>query len=83
MEVDSKDQERVYNIYQPLTVSYDGGKTFDSVPMIPADETKGIHDFHSIWINPKDPTNFIIGGDGGLELQEITGKVGISLKPFL
>ena len=75
MEVDSKDQERVYNIYQPLTVSYDGGKTFDSIPMIPADETKGIHaDFHSIWINPKDPTNFIIGGDGGLGITRDHGK---------
>ena len=75
LEVDSKDQERVYNIYQPLTVSYDGGKTFDSIPMIPADETKGIHaDFHSIWINPKDPTNFIIGGDGGLGITRDHGK---------
>lgn len=75
LEVDSKDQERVYNIYQPLTVSYDGGKTFDSIPMIPADETKGIHaDFHSIWINPKDPTNFIIGGDGGLGITRDHGE---------
>ncbi len=75
LAVDSKDPNRLYNIYQPLTVSYDGGKTFDSVPMIPADETKGIHaDFHAFWVNPKDPENFIIGGDGGLGITNDHGK---------
>ena len=65
--VDSKDPNRLYNLYQPMTVSYDGGKTFDPTPMIPADETKGIHaDFHAFWMNPDDPEHFIIGGDGGL-----------------
>jgi photosystem II stability/assembly factor-like uncharacterized protein len=67
LAVDSWDANRLYNIYQPLSVSYDGGKTFDPIPMIPADETKGIHaDFHAFWVNPNDPQHFIIGGDGGL-----------------
>ena len=75
LAVDTEDQERVYNIYQPLSVSYDGGKTFDTTPMIPADETKGIHaDFHALWINPNDPQHFIIGGDGGLGITFDHGK---------
>ena len=61
LAVDTEDQERVYNIYQPLSVSYDGGKTFDTTPMIPADETKGIHaDLHAFWMNPNDPKHFIV-----------------------
>jgi photosystem II stability/assembly factor-like uncharacterized protein len=67
LAVDSKDPDRLYNIYQPLSVSYDGGVSFDETPMIPADETKGIHaDFHAMWIDENDPKHFIIGGDGGL-----------------
>lgn len=73
--VDSKDSDRLYNIYQPLSVSYDGGKSFDPTPMIPADETKGIHaDFHAFWVNPNDPHHFIIGGDGGLGITYDHGK---------
>jgi photosystem II stability/assembly factor-like uncharacterized protein len=73
--VDSKDPDRLYNIYQPLSVSYDGGKTFDPKPMIPADETKGIHaDFHAFWVNPNDSHHFIIGGDGGLGITYDHGK---------
>lgn len=73
--VDSKDPDRLYNIYQPLSVSYDGGKSFDPTPMIPADETKGIHaDFHAFWVNPNDPHHFIIGGDGGLGITYDHGK---------
>lgn len=75
LAVDSNNPDRLYNIYQPLSVSYDGGKTFDNKPMIPADETKGIHaDFHAMWINPNDAEHFIIGGDGGLGITFDHGK---------
>ncbi len=75
LAVDTKDENRLYNIYQPLTVSEDGGKSFISTPMIPADETKGIHaDFHAFWIDPNDPTFFIIGGDGGIGITHDKGK---------
>ncbi len=75
LAVDSKDPNRLYNIYQPLTLSYDGGKTFDPVPMIPADETKGVHaDFHAFWMNPHDPKHFIIGGDGGIGITRDHGN---------
>jgi photosystem II stability/assembly factor-like uncharacterized protein len=75
LAVDTKDPDRLYNIYQPLSVSYDGGVNFDSIPMIPADETKGIHaDFHAMWIDPNDAQHFIIGGDGGLGITHDHGK---------
>jgi photosystem II stability/assembly factor-like uncharacterized protein len=75
LAVDTKDPNRLYNIYQPLSVSYDGGVSFDPVPMIPADETKGIHaDFHAFWVNPEDPQHFIIGGDGGIGITNDHGK---------
>jgi len=75
LAVDPQNPNRLYNIYQPLTLSYDGGATFDSIPMIPADETKGIHaDFHAFWVNPSDPLHFIIGGDGGLGITHDHGK---------
>lgn len=73
--VDPFDENRLYNIYQPLSVSEDGGKSFDPEPMIPADETKGIHaDFHAFWVDPNDPTFFIIGGDGGIGITHDKGK---------
>jgi len=73
--VDTEDENRLYNIYQPLTVSEDGGKSFIAEPMIPADETKGIHaDFHAFWIDPNDPAFFIIGGDGGIGITHDKGK---------
>ncbi|MDB4292176.1 hypothetical protein N9954_02125 [Maribacter sp.] len=75
LAVDSEDPDRVYNIYQPLSVSYNGGQSFDTTPMIPADETKGIHaDFHAFWVNPNDAKHFIIGGDGGLGITYDHGK---------
>ena len=75
LAVDSKDPNRLYNIYQPLHVSYDGGKNFDPIPMIPADETKGVHaDFHAFWVNPNDPQHFVIGGDGGIGITYDHGK---------
>ncbi len=75
LAVDPADENRLYNIYQPLSVSYDGGESFDPVPMIPADETKGIHaDFHAFWVDPNDPEFFIIGGDGGLGITHDHGK---------
>lgn len=75
LAVDSKDENRLYNIYQPLSVSYDGGMSFDPVPQIPADETKGIHaDFHAFWMSPDDLDFYIIGGDGGIGITRDKGK---------
>ncbi|NQZ79120.1 MAG: hypothetical protein HRT61_23830, partial [Ekhidna sp.] len=75
LAVSSDDPNLLYNIYQPLSVSYDGGITFDPVPQIPADETKGIHaDFHAFWMAPDDGDFYIIGGDGGIGITKDRGK---------
>lgn len=75
LAVSSADPDLLYNIYQPLSVSYDGGASFDPTPQIPADETKGIHaDFHAFWMSPKDADFYIIGGDGGIGITRDKGK---------
>lgn len=75
LAVSSDDPDLLYNIYQPLSVSYDGGESFDPKPQIPADETKGIHaDFHAFWMSPDDAAFYIIGGDGGIGITRDRGK---------
>jgi photosystem II stability/assembly factor-like uncharacterized protein len=75
LAVSSDDPDLLYNIYQPLSVSYDGGFNFDPTPQIPADETKGIHaDFHAFWMSPDDGDFYIIGGDGGIGITRDRGK---------
>ena len=75
LAVSSDDPDLLYNIYQPLSVSYDGGESFDPKPQIPADETKGIHaDFHAFWMSPNDADFYIIGGDGGIGITRDRGK---------
>lgn len=75
LAVSSDDPNLLYNIYQPLSVSYDGGLSFDPTPQIPADETKGIHaDFHAFWMSPNDADFYIIGGDGGIGVTRDRGK---------
>jgi photosystem II stability/assembly factor-like uncharacterized protein len=41
--------------------SNDGGKNFKKIPVHHGDT-------HDVWINPKNPENFIIGDDGGAEI---------------
>lgn len=75
LAVSSDNPDLLYNIYQPLSVSYDGGESFDPKPQIPADETKGIHaDFHAFWMSPDDGEFYIIGGDGGIGITKDRGK---------
>lgn len=75
LAVSSDDPNLLYNIYQPLSVSYDGGLSFDPKPQIPADETKGIHaDFHAFWMSPDDADFYIIGGDGGIGITRDRGE---------
>ena len=75
LAVSCDDPNLLYNIYQPLSVSYDGGLSFDPVPQIPADETKGIHaDFHAFWMSPDDGDFYLIGGDGGIGITRDRGK---------
>lgn len=61
IEADPGTQEGVYVLNVGFQYSNDGGKTFRQIQV-------GHGDTHDIWINPKNPQNFILGDDGGAEV---------------
>jgi photosystem II stability/assembly factor-like uncharacterized protein len=69
---DPVDVDRVYKPGFFLTVSVDGGKTFQSA-------TGGIlgmsvhPDHHALWVNPKDPRELLLGTDGGVYISPDRG----------
>jgi photosystem II stability/assembly factor-like uncharacterized protein len=70
IRVDPKNENRLYNITQTITMSEDAGKTFKTV--IPY---SGIHpDHHAFWINPLDPSFIIDGNDGGIGISRDRGR---------
>lgn len=73
---DPDDANRVYNIFTQLSVSIDGGKTFDKNPVINCcTPSNTIHiDNHALWINPRDSRHLIIGNDGGIAISRDRGE---------
>ncbi len=70
IKVDPKNENRLYNITQIISMSEDGGKTFSTV--IPYN---GIHpDHHAFWIHPNDPNFIIDGNDGGIGISRDRGR---------
>jgi photosystem II stability/assembly factor-like uncharacterized protein len=67
MRVDPDDENTVYIMGVPLSVSEDGGKTFR--------ELQGMHgDHHGLWIDP-DNSNYIVDvNDGGIVISYDKGK---------
>ncbi len=67
IRVDPNDPDRVYIMGVPLSVSNDGGKTFQRL--------SGMHgDHHGMWIDP-DNSNYIINvNDGGIVISYDKGK---------
>jgi photosystem II stability/assembly factor-like uncharacterized protein len=56
--VDPKNENSVYVLSASALRSDDGGKTWSDVD--------GVHgDYHDMWINPDNPSNFILTDDGG------------------
>jgi photosystem II stability/assembly factor-like uncharacterized protein len=72
---DPDNPERLYNLYQRLGVSIDGGKTFVPNPVIDCCAASNtIHiDNHAFWINPQDSRHLIIGSDGGIAISRDRG----------
>ncbi|HUR10643.1 MAG TPA: hypothetical protein VM012_04705, partial [Flavitalea sp.] len=67
---DPENENRVWLIYQMISVSEDGGKSFKLV--IPY---SGIHpDHHAFWINPHNGAHIIEGNDGGIGVSKDRGK---------
>ncbi len=68
--VDPENENRLWLIYQMISVSEDGGKNFKVV--IPYN---GIHpDHHAYWIHPKNGNYIIDGNDGGIGISRDRGK---------
>jgi photosystem II stability/assembly factor-like uncharacterized protein len=67
MRVDPNDENTVYIMGVPLSVSKDGGKTFRTL--------RGMHaDHHGLWIDP-DNSNYIVNvNDGGIVISYDGGK---------
>jgi photosystem II stability/assembly factor-like uncharacterized protein len=68
--VDPQNENRVWLVYQMISASEDGGKSFRVV--IPYN---GIHpDHHAFWIHPKNGDFIIDGNDGGIGITRDRGK---------
>jgi photosystem II stability/assembly factor-like uncharacterized protein len=73
---DPENPDRVYNIFTRLSVSIDGGKTFELNPVVDCCASGNtIHiDNHAIWINPNDSRHLILGNDGGIAISRDRGE---------
>ena len=68
--VDPENENRIYDIHSEVTVSEDGGKSFEILI-----SWKKIHpDHHAFWISPEDPAFLIDGNDGGMAISHDKGK---------
>src|SRR5215218_8447040 len=67
--VDPSDFNTVYKPGLSLTVSTDGGETFNSV-IGPGGFGSGPHgDHHALWINARNPNELLLGTDGGVYMS--------------
>jgi len=65
--IDPKNENTIYVMSASAMRSADGGKTWETL--------SGTHgDFHDLWINPNDSSNFIISNDGGSAISFNSGK---------
>ena len=63
MRVDPADANRVYAVSSRLMQSIDGGRTFERI-------SRSTHvDYHSLWIDPTDPSRMWQGQDGGVAVS--------------
>jgi photosystem II stability/assembly factor-like uncharacterized protein len=71
VKVDPTDHTRVYNFSLFLTVSSNGGRSFELGGSNPFG---GVHpDHHAMWINPRDPYHMLLGTDGGVYVSRDRG----------
>jgi photosystem II stability/assembly factor-like uncharacterized protein len=68
LRVDPVDENRVYAVSSRLSVSIDGGRTFNRI-------SASTHvDFHALWIDPLNPARLWQGQDGGLAVSGNGGQ---------
>jgi photosystem II stability/assembly factor-like uncharacterized protein len=65
--IDPKNENTIYVLSASALRSTDAGKTWETL--------SGTHgDYHDLWINPNDSTNFIISNDGGSAVTFNSGR---------
>jgi len=65
--IDPKNENTIYVLSASAMRSTDAGKTWETL--------SGTHgDYHDLWINPDNPSNFIISNDGGSAVTFNGGK---------
>ena len=69
IRVDPRNPEVVYAANTSTYRSTDGGRTWTALKGAP-----GGDDYHSIWINPKDPEQMILGADQGATITVNGGR---------
>lgn len=70
IRVDPADPNRIYSLWTLMSVSTDGGKSFDT--LVPFSK---VHpDYHALWINPRNPEQMFAGNDGGVSESEDRGR---------
>jgi photosystem II stability/assembly factor-like uncharacterized protein len=68
IRVDPSDDKRVYVLGSQMSVSEDGGKSFERLRI-------NVHvDHHELWIDPHDSNHLVLGNDGGVYFSFDRGK---------
>ena len=69
--VDPQNHNRIFNLWSYVSMSEDGGRTFETI----MDYGNSIHpDHHAFYIHPENPDFIIDGNDGGLNISYDGGK---------
>ncbi len=70
LRVDPELPNRVYSLWSRISVSDDGGKSWDMLVSY-----RDVHpDHHAMWIDPDDGRQIIIGNDGGVAFSDDRGE---------
>lgn len=75
VRVDPANDQRVLVNSDVMTISEDGGKTWDDRTLWPNGYfRRSFGDFRAIWIDPADPQRVLLGSDGGVQVSFDGGK---------
>lgn len=70
--VDPQNENRLYNVFSSVSVSEDGGKSFNM--LLDWGDEHNVHGDHHAWfVHPKDGSFLIDGNDGGLAISRDRG----------
>jgi photosystem II stability/assembly factor-like uncharacterized protein len=68
LTIDPTDENRIYTIGMRLSTSIDGGRTIRGI----SSTTHG--DYHTVWVDPKNPNRVWQGQDGGIAVSYDRGE---------